>query len=213
MNRSVRAAVALLPIFRSQAQYRLVGELFTNPGREFAIGELALVVDASHATVSREVTRLEEAGLVRSHGEGRRRLVAAQRNTPVFEPLRDLMAKVYGVPAIVAEEFRFPGAKVAIFGSWAARWAGRPGPVPRDVDVLVVGDVDPTEAWEAAAAATGRLGMEVDVVVRTAAEWEDDPTGFAEQVKTSPLIELTGALPETRSDAGSGGTAGVAGGA
>lgn len=190
---SARGPVSLLPIFRSQAQYRLIGELYTNPGSDYTIGELAPRVGASHATVSREVSRLEAAGLVRTRAQGRRRLVTAARQTPVFAPLRDLMSKVYGVPAVVGEEFDHPLAeRVLVFGSWAARWAGEPGPTPNDVDVLVIGELDPTDAWEAAARATRRLGIEVNVVVRTPDEWAEDDSGFAEQVRTGPFIDLSG---------------------
>jgi DNA-binding transcriptional ArsR family regulator len=193
MNTSARSPVSLLPIFRSQAQYRLMGELYTNPGVDYTVGELAPRIDASHATVSREVARLAAAGLVRTRAQGRRRLVTAARQTPVFAPLRDLMSKVYGVPAVVGEEFDHPLAqRVLIFGSWAARWAGDPGPTPNDVDVLVIGDLDPTDAWEAAARATRRLGIEVNVVVRTPAEWAQDDSGFAEQLRAGPSIDLSG---------------------
>lgn len=190
---SARVPVSLLPIFRSQAQYRLMGELYTNPGSDYTVGELAPRVGASHATVSREVSRLAAAGLVRTRAQGRRRLVTAARQTPVFAPLRDLMSKVYGVPAVVREQFDHPLAeRVLIFGSWAARWAGEPGATPNDVDVLVVGDLDPTDAWEAAARATRRLGIEVNVVVRTTAEWAEDDSGFAERLRTDPSIDLSG---------------------
>ena len=172
--------VSLLPIFRSEAQYRLIGELSTNPGREYAVGELVSHVGASHPTISREVSRLEDAGLVRTRQEGRGRLVVAATQTPVFGPLRDLLAKVSGVPAVIREEFHHPLVEqVVIFGSWAARWAGQEGPTPNDVDVMVIGELDPTHAWEAAALATRRLGIEVNVVIRTGEEWVDDHQGFA----------------------------------
>ena len=200
MNMSSRVPVSLLPIFRSEAQYRLMGELYTNPGSDYTVGELAPLVGASHATISREVSRLAAAGLARTEAQGRRRLVAAARQTPVFAPLRDLLSKVYGVPAVVREEFDHPLAdRVLVFGSWAARWAGEPGPTPNDVDVLVIGDIEPTDAWEAAARATRRLGIEVNVVVRTPAEWAADDSGFAEQVRTGPSIDLSAgeAAPST----------------
>ena len=191
---SSRAPVSLLPIFRSNAQYHLVGELYTNAGREYTINELATLIGASHATASREVARLTAAGLLGSRTEGRRRLVKARTHTPVFRPLRDLMSKVYGVPAVVREEFAHPAAgQVFIFGSWAARWAGHPGPTPNDVDVLVLGDLDPSDAWEAAARATRRLGMEVNVVTRTPQEWADDESGFAEHVRLGPLLDVSAA--------------------
>jgi predicted nucleotidyltransferase len=40
--------------------------------------------------------------------------------------------------------------KVFVYGSWAARYHGEPGPVPNDVDVLVVGDADRDDLDEAA---------------------------------------------------------------
>lgn len=191
MNMSPRSPVSLLPIFRSQAQYRLIGELFTNPGREFSIGELAELVGASHPTISREVERLTEAALLTTRDQGRRRLVAAREDSPVYAPLRDLVSRTYGVPAVIREEFADLQTQVAIFGSFAERWAGRPGPTPADVDVLVLGDVDPTDAWEAAARASERLGIEVSVTVRTTDEWDRDASGFAASVKGQPLISLT----------------------
>jgi DNA-binding transcriptional ArsR family regulator len=190
VNESSRAAVSLLPIFRSEAQYRLVGELYTNAGREYSVGELAELVGTSQPTVSREVNRLVEAGLLATRSDGRKRLVSAREDTPVFAPLRDLVSKVYGVPAVVAEEFGLLDARVVIFGSYAARWFGEAGPTPRDVDVLVLGDVDPLDAWDAAARASSRLGLEVNVVVRDAEAWEQDSSGFAQQVKRAPTLDL-----------------------
>jgi DNA-binding transcriptional ArsR family regulator len=198
VNQSPRDVVALLPLFRSQAQYRLVGELFTDPGGEFSIGDLAGRISASHATVSREVARLTDAGLLRSRDEGRRRLVSARSDTPVFGPLRALMSRVYGVPAVVAQEFADGDVDVFIFGSYAARWLGHQGSMPNDVDVLVVGELDPTDAWEAAARASQRLGIEVNVVARTRSEWESETTGFASQIRSQPLLHVrtpSGELP------------------
>jgi ABC-type sulfate transport system substrate-binding protein len=47
----------------------------------------------------------------------------------------------------------------------------------------VVGDVDHDTVWTAAADLTRELGIEVNPTIRTAAEWEEDATGFAQQVK------------------------------
>jgi DNA-binding transcriptional ArsR family regulator len=191
VDTSSRAAVSLLPIFRSAAQYRLLGELFTNAGKEYSIGELAEIAGTSQPTASREANRLVEAGLLVARSDGRKRLVSARADTPVFAPLRDLLAKVYGVPAVVAEEFRPLNASVEIFGSYAARWFGEAGPTPRDVDVLVLGDVDPLDAWEAAARASSRLGMEVNVVVRDPEAWEQDASGFAQHVRRAPRLDVS----------------------
>jgi DNA-binding transcriptional ArsR family regulator len=182
----------------------LLGELFTNADREYSVGELAGLVGASEPTVSREVKRLVEAGLLAAREDGRKRLVSAREDTPVFTPLRDLLSKVYGVTAVVAEELGHLDAQVLIFGSYAARWVGEPGPTPRDVDVLVLGDVEPLDAWDAAARASSRLGLEVNVVVRDTDSWEQDGSGLAKRVKLRPMIDL-GALGAPSGGSPSGG--------
>jgi hypothetical protein len=78
-----------------------------------------------------------------------------------------------------------------IFGSWAARWQGTPGPVPGDIDVLVIGEVEHDAVWTVAAELTRGLGIEVNPTIRTPAEWEDDPTGFAQRVKEGPQVDVT----------------------
>ena len=85
-----------------------------------------------------------------------------------------------------------PGVERAvIFGSWAARWHGRPGPVPADIDLLVVGDVDHDAVWTVAAELTRALGIEVNPTIRTPQEWAEDPTGFAREVNDGPQVDVT----------------------
>lgn len=65
--------------------------------------------------------------------------------------LTDLLAGSAGVSAAF------------ICGSWAARYGGEPGPVPHDIDVLVVGTVDRDDLEEIARAAQEKLGRPVDI--------------------------------------------------
>jgi predicted nucleotidyltransferase len=54
---------------------------------------------------------------------------------------RDLVTVVLGPAEVLSQELyglkEISGA--AVFGSWAARLAGEPGPSPADIDLLVVG--------------------------------------------------------------------------
>ena len=63
--------------------------------------------------------------------------------------------------------------------------------MPRDIDVLVVGEVDHDAVWTAAAELTRELGIEVNPTIRTPAEWQQDPTGFAQQVNEGPQVDVT----------------------
>jgi DNA-binding transcriptional ArsR family regulator len=184
---------APLPLFRSRTQFALLGELFTRPGLEIQVGELADRIDASQPTVSREVAKLAQSGLVRVHRDGNRTLVSANLDSVVAPELRSLLNKLYGPAAAIREALaQISGVEEAfIFGSWAARWHGTVGPPPRDIDVLVIGEVDHDTAWTSAAALSSQLGIEVNPTIRTRLEWEQEDTGFAEDVKSSPQVDVT----------------------
>jgi predicted nucleotidyltransferase len=121
---------------------------------------------------------------------GRSKFLRADEASPYFGPLAQLVMLSFGPPLIVSEEMAtLPGVDQAfIFGSWAARYAGQPGPAPHDVDVLLVGAPDRDEAYAAADRAQQRLGREVNVTFRSPARWENDQDGFTVQVRSSPLL-------------------------
>jgi predicted nucleotidyltransferase len=78
-----------------------------------------------------------------------------------------------------------------IYGSWAARYAGEPGPFPRDVDVLVVGDADEDDIFDAAREAEQQLGREVNIHRVAARAWRreaNDP--FLKAVRSRPLFSI-----------------------
>ena len=190
-----------VPLFRTDAQFRVLGELYTNPGLETTVGALADRLGIPQPTVSREVARLTEAGLLRTRREGNRTLVSAEPDSSLATDLQALLGKLYGPPARIREALTgIPGVERAvIFGSWAARWQGQRGSVPADIDLLVVGEVDHDAIWTAAAELTRALGIEVNPTIRTSQEWNTDPTGFAQQVKGGPQVDVT---PERAAETG-----------
>ncbi len=186
---------ALLPIFRSAAQLRVLTELFTGPEPERSIGDLAARTGVPQATVSREVARLVAAGLVEDRTVGRTRLVRARAESVVHAELTALLTKVAGPPVVLAELLRdVPGVHEAyVYGSWARRHHGEPGDEPADIDVLVVGDAGPElvrAARAAADAATDRLGRDVTVTVVGPEEWAVAATGFLRSARAAPRVRL-----------------------
>lgn len=112
-------------------------------------------------------------------------------DSPVYRELRDLLAKAFGpAPLLERELARVEGVEEAyIHGSWARRFHGEPGALPRDVDLLVVGHADPEEVYRAARAVEQQLGLEVNPIVVGDADW-DHPLGLLERVKNGPVVEL-----------------------
>lgn len=134
-------APALLPLFRSEQQMRLLGALFAPQAQPISIGELARRAGVAQSTASREIARLIEYGIVTDAHVGRTRLVAANRQLPWAHDLEAMLAKTVGLPALLATALsHLEGVEEAwIYGSWAARYVGEPGPPPADIDIVVVG--------------------------------------------------------------------------
>ncbi len=150
-------------------------------------------------TMTREVRRLETAGILRSRAVGRTKLVRANKDAPFYSALRDLAVIVLGPAKVLGEELR--GLKgieaAAIFGSWAARAAGEAGPSPVDIDLLVIGRPDRDDLQDAAGRARARLGREVNTVVVSADRWNSADDAFLAELRSRPMAALAG-IPEPR---------------
>ncbi|HET9773041.1 MAG TPA: helix-turn-helix domain-containing protein [Acidimicrobiia bacterium] len=182
----------LLPLFRSEHQLRLLGELFVYVGEPRSVSELAAATAIPQATVSREVARLEEAGLLRSARRGRLRLVEPNDQLPYHHDLRSLLLKTIGPVAVLRQELSgLSGVDEAyVYGSWAARYHGEPGPAPRDIDLVVIGDPDLDALYAACRRAERELRIDVNPVVRSPAEWQRRQPGFLADVRKGALVSV-----------------------
>jgi|GEM_PF-5901575 len=83
----------------------MLATLFGNPGRSYKVGELAAASGMSASTAGREVERARTAGVVTVEELGNARLVRANLDHPLAEPLGRILVATFGVPAVIAEEF------------------------------------------------------------------------------------------------------------
>ena len=182
----------LLPLLRSAHQAEILVRVLLGPQESISLTDLARSTGASVATVQREIERAEAAGVVRSERIGPTRLVRPDRSSPLYRPLADLLLVAFGPAAVVASELDgITGVEEAhIFGSWAARYSGEVGSAPNDVDVLVIGDPDRAEVYDAAERAERRLHRPVQVTFRSAEEWANRDDPFIATVRSRPLVSL-----------------------
>jgi DNA-binding transcriptional ArsR family regulator len=182
-------------LFRSEVVQQLLALLYL----DHAIGtsgatvrELARRIGSSEATVSREVTRLVEAGAATEERAGNQRIVRPAPSGALAFHLAGLLRATVGPEVVLRRQLagRADVERAAIFGSYAARAAGEPGPAPGDIDLLLVGDISFEDGYDLAHTASRELGREVNPVIRTVEEWESDDTGFAAEVRARPTIVL-----------------------
>jgi DNA-binding transcriptional ArsR family regulator len=187
----------LLPIFRSAGQARLLAAAFLGAGAERTVTELAARSGLSYPAAHREVGALVQAGLLADRRVGNVRMISADSRSPFYGPLGELLEVAFGpVPLLRVALASVAGIEaVGIFGSYAGRLGGEPGPPPQDVDVLVVGSPDLDEVYDACAAVARRVGRPVSPTVLSAAEWQAG-SAFLTQVRRGPYVPVVGQLPD-----------------
>jgi DNA-binding transcriptional ArsR family regulator len=188
-----KAAPSLLPILRSQQQGEILALLLGDPDLELSLTEISERTGAPHPSVYREVERAERAGLVTTRKVGNTRLVRANTTSPYYSGLAEVLTRAFGVPAVLAEALNGLAGITAvyIYGSWAARHAGQPGQRPvGDIDVLVLGEPDRDQLYNALSAAEGRLGRSVEATIRDAAWLESGTGAFHDTVASRPMLRL-----------------------
>lgn len=183
---------ALIPIFRTQAQARILAWLLLEPAREQPISHLEDVSGVSQPSTLREVNRLVQSGLLEERRAGNTRLVRANVHSPYFKPLVSILSRSYGPISFVPEHLaNVAGIElVVLVGSWAARFNGEEGAPPRDIDIVVVGEPDRRALRASNRVLEERLGQPVHFTTVPMSEWESSSSGFVKGVKERPYVLL-----------------------
>lgn len=184
----------LLPILRSRVQGDFLALLYLHPDRSYSLTEIAAAVGSSPKVIHTEANRLVSSGFARDHRMGPVRLVEAPPSSPLIDALTQLLLLSYG-PRVVLKELLedLPGLEEAfIYGSWAARYEGVRGPLPGDVDVAVIGDLDLDRLDDIAIEAQRTLRRSVDIRRVPGRLWRDtmSTNPFVLSLRTRPRVPL-----------------------
>lgn len=176
--------------------------MLLHPDSEYSASDLSRLLQVPITTAHRETQRLLKAGIFSARQVGRAKLLKANRDNKAVRPLTELLTLSLGPHVVVTEEFApIPGSdRILIFGSWARRYAGEPGAPPNDIDVLVVGDVDRADVYEAADAAARRLDMPVNPTVAPQKRWRSASDPMIQSINASPVVLIKGEKEGETSD-------------
>jgi predicted nucleotidyltransferase len=182
-------------------QQRVLGALFGNADRTFYVNELLRLTGSGKGALLRELDRLVGAGLVTVRTIGNQKHYQASRESPIFEELRGIVVKTFGV-ADVLREALLPLAKkiraVFVYGSIAKGTAT----AASDIDLLVVSDrLSYPDLFAALQAVEQQLGRKVNPTVYTPVELKQklaERNAFAMRVLDQSKIFIIGSEDELR---------------
>ena len=188
--------LTLLDIVASKGKAEVLRLLFGVQPQEFHLRELVRKSKLALRTVQLEMERLVKAGLVTSRRDGNRLYYRANRNSPVYPDLRNLVLKTAGLANVLSNALQQPGIELAfVFGS-LARDDARP---ESDVDLMVIGAVGLRAVTKLLSGLSETLGREINPHVLTRGEFalrQRANDHFISSVLASPRLFIIGSENE-----------------
>lgn len=152
---------ALDSLFPSVRQGVLAATL-GRPEKWWYLSELAEFLHTRPSSLQRELSSLEQSGILQRRKDGRRTYFKAEARSPIFRELRSIFEKTVGlIPSlrVALAPFADKIACAFVYGSIARREEH----ATSDVDLMVIGTVGLGDLAPSLRKAEKRLGREVNV--------------------------------------------------
>ncbi|MEW6570902.1 MAG: winged helix-turn-helix domain-containing protein [Nitrospirota bacterium] len=124
----------LKSLFSSSVRADVLSLLLNSPDEQFYIREIAKLLRKNPSGIKRELDNLEKMGIVASEKIVNLRYFQANKDSPLYAELKNLITKSLGLPGALKAVLRASGAKAAfIYGPYAE------GNEVDTVDLFVIG--------------------------------------------------------------------------
>jgi len=124
----------LKSLFSSSIRADLLSLLLNSPDEQFYIREVAKLLRKNPSGIKRELDKLEQMGIVTSEKIVNLKYFQANKESPLYSELKNLITKSLGLPGALKAVLRASGAKAAfLYGPYAE------GNDESSVDMFVIG--------------------------------------------------------------------------
>lgn len=167
---------------------------FSRPDDAFYLRQVVRMTGVGQGAVQRELKRLAEAGIISRTTRGHRVDYQVNRDCPLFDELKSLIAKTAGLADVLRKALDPLARKIEmafIYGSQANGTAG----ADSDVDLMVVGQVNELDLHRAIARAEEKLVRAVNYTLMDRKEFDrrrSEKEGFLERVLNGKMIFIVG---------------------
>jgi predicted nucleotidyltransferase len=167
---------------------------FLRPESALHVRELARLTGVSPGSLHRELRALADVGLLIRQETGRQVYYRANQQCPVYEELTGLLRKTAGLVDVLRDVLLTLAGQVEqafVYGSMARGDEH----THSDVDLLLIGDLEFTDAVLALNPAQATLRREINPTVMSRTEWDrkqQAADGFVAQVWSGPKLWVIG---------------------
>lgn len=162
-----KIAVALFP----GTKRKILALFFLNPDSEYYFSEVSRLTGTRQGVVQRELKTLTEAGILNSKKRGRQKFYSANRKNPIFQDLRNIVFKTFGVISQIQnalEAFRKQIRVAFVYGSFAKGEEDSSS----DLDLFVIGSVSLEEIVIALSPVEQAMGREINPMLFSEKEFK-----------------------------------------
>lgn len=150
---------------------RVLGLLLLHPGQRYYLREIARLTGTTPGTLTRELSKLVNAGLLTVEKVGNQAHYSANRECPIYPELASILRKTSGLVDVLAEGLMPLASKIEaafVFGSMASDKAS----AGSEVDLMVIGDAEFGEVVQHLHPLQQTLGREINPKLYSRAEWQ-----------------------------------------
>lgn len=186
--------MSLSAILFTDYRRRVLGLLLLHPEKRYHVREIARLTGTVTGTLTRELGKLADAGLLKKERVGNQVHYSANRDCPVYEELASILRKTSGLVDVLADALLPLVAKIEVAFVHGSMAAGKPGAYS-DIDLMIVGDVALDEVLPLLYPAQTTLGREINPQLYTAGEWHSlvgKGGAFVRDVLAKPKLFVMG---------------------
>lgn len=185
---------ALLP----KTRQGILAATLVQPERSWYVSELARRLRVPSSSLQRELQDLTEAGILKSHRQGRMVYYQANAESPLFPDLRGLLLKTAGLVDLLADVLKPLRPKIRLAFVYGSIASGQERS-DSDIDLMVIGKLSPAEMALPLRTARESLGREINPTVYSPAEFAKKRKAedhFLTHVLTEPRLIVLGSENE-----------------
>lgn len=161
----------------SKTQRQVLGLLFGNPDRSYYAKEIVRLAGVGIGTVQRELEKLSGAGLLTVKKVGNQKHYQANRQSPIFDELRGIVLKTFGVGDLIREALTTVAEQITVafvYGS-VAKGTDTAG---SDIDVMIISeDLSYDKVFSALSPVESKIGRSVNPTLYKPSEFFEKLAG------------------------------------
>jgi len=173
---------------------KVLALLLLHPDERLHQREITRLTGTVSGTLSRELAKLTEAGILLKTPMGNQMHYAANRQCPIFDELASILRKTSGLADVLAGAL-LPWAgqidAAFVFGSMASGKASSDS----DIDLMIIGDAPFAELVAGLYLVQSQLGREINPKVYRRDEWQQlvaERGGFVRDAMSKPRLWVMG---------------------